>query len=85
VGQLVDPWSSSPGVPSSRLATVQVRWQKRRAKKELFELCYCMMDEFMVRGSKGPMQWMLDLWTYDLKMLTIEPAVSTSIGAMAMS
>jgi hypothetical protein len=44
-------------------------------KKSSLNLCYCMMDEFMVRGSKGPMQWMLDLWTYDLKMLTIEPAV----------
>lgn len=26
------------------------------------------MDEFMVRGTKGPMQWMLDLRTYGLKI-----------------
>jgi hypothetical protein len=27
-----------------------------------------MMDRFMVRGSAGPMQWMLDLRTYGLKI-----------------
>lgn len=27
-----------------------------------------MMDKFMVRGTKGPMQWMLDLRTYGLKV-----------------
>jgi hypothetical protein len=27
-----------------------------------------MMDQFMVRGSHGPMQWMLDLRTYGLKI-----------------
>jgi hypothetical protein len=27
-----------------------------------------MMDEFMVRGSHGPMQWMLDLRTYGMKI-----------------
>ena len=26
------------------------------------------MDKFMVRGSHGPMQWMLDLRTYGLKI-----------------
>jgi hypothetical protein len=26
------------------------------------------MDRFMVRGSHGPMQWMLDLRTYGLKI-----------------
>jgi hypothetical protein len=39
-----------------------------------------MMDEFMVRGSKGPMQWRLDLWTYGLKMLTIEGHVDWCNG-----
>jgi hypothetical protein len=27
-----------------------------------------MMDRFMVRGSHSPMQWMLDLRTYMLKI-----------------
>lgn len=27
-----------------------------------------MMDAFMVRGSKSPMQWVLDLRTYGLKI-----------------
>jgi hypothetical protein len=46
-------------------ATVQVRWQKRRAKKSCLNYVNSMMDEFMVGCSKGPVQWMLgfaDVW-----------------------
>ena len=38
-----------------------------------------MMDNFMVRGSEGLMQWMLNLRTYGLKIhttLTTEGSIS---------
>jgi superfamily II DNA or RNA helicase len=37
-------------------------------KKTCIKLVTSMMDAFMVRGTQGPMQWMLDLRTYGLKM-----------------
>jgi hypothetical protein len=36
--------------------------------KGCLQLVQQMMDQFMVRGSHGPMQWMLDLRTYGLKI-----------------
>jgi hypothetical protein len=36
--------------------------------KGCLQLVRQMMDRFMVRGSHGPMQWMLDLRTYRLKI-----------------
>jgi hypothetical protein len=36
--------------------------------KGCLQLVQQMMDKFMVRGSHGPMQWMLDLRTYGLKI-----------------
>jgi hypothetical protein len=36
--------------------------------KGCLQLVKQMMDRFMVRGSHGPMQWMLDLRTYGLKI-----------------
>jgi superfamily II DNA helicase RecQ len=40
----------------------------RRRPKGCLQLVQQMMDRFMVRGSHGPMQWMLDLRTYGLKI-----------------
>ena len=38
------------------------------SKKGCLQWVTQMMDQFMVRGSQGPMQWMLDLRTYGLKI-----------------
>jgi superfamily II DNA helicase RecQ len=38
------------------------------SKKGVIEAVRQMMDRFMVRGTAGPMQWMLDLRTYGLKI-----------------
>jgi hypothetical protein len=40
----------------------------RQRPKGCLQLVQRMMDKFMVRGSHGPMQWMLDLRTYGLKI-----------------
>jgi hypothetical protein len=40
----------------------------RRRPKGCLQLVQQMIDRFMVRGSHGPMQWMLDLRTYGLKI-----------------
>jgi hypothetical protein len=40
----------------------------RQRPKGCLQLVKQMMDRFMVRGSHGPMQWMLDLRTYGLKI-----------------
>jgi superfamily II DNA helicase RecQ len=40
----------------------------RRRPKGCLQFVQEMMDKFMVRGSHGPMQWMLDLRTYGLKI-----------------
>jgi hypothetical protein len=40
---------------------------KKRPKRCL-QLVQQIMNKFMVRGSYGPMQWMLDLRTYGLKV-----------------
>jgi hypothetical protein len=37
-------------------------------RKGCLQFVQDMMDKFMVRGSHGPMQWMLDLRTYGLKI-----------------
>jgi superfamily II DNA helicase RecQ len=42
--------------------------QPHRRPKGCLQLVQEMMDKFMVRGSHGPMQWMLDLRTYGLKI-----------------
>ncbi|KAE8823008.1 hypothetical protein PTNB85_10187 [Pyrenophora teres f. teres] len=41
---------------------------QRRRPKGCLQLVQKMMDRFMVRGSYSPMQWMLDLRTYGLKI-----------------
>jgi superfamily II DNA helicase RecQ len=40
----------------------------QRRPKGCLQFVQEMMDRFMVRGSHGPMQWMLDLRTYGLKI-----------------
>ncbi|KAK4944533.1 hypothetical protein LTR66_014488 [Elasticomyces elasticus] len=40
----------------------------RPGKRGCSQFVARMMDRFMVRGSHGPMQWMLDLRTYGLKI-----------------
>ena len=40
----------------------------RPRKRGCLQFVERMMDRFMVRGSHGPMQWMLDLRTYGLKI-----------------
>jgi RecQ family ATP-dependent DNA helicase len=40
----------------------------RRRPRGCLQFVKEMMDKFMVRGSHGPMQWMLDLRTYGLKI-----------------
>ncbi|CAG5136910.1 uncharacterized protein ALTATR162_LOCUS4 [Alternaria atra] len=41
---------------------------RQRQPKGCLQFVQEMMDRFMVRGSHGPMQWMLDLRTYGLKI-----------------
>jgi hypothetical protein len=42
--------------------------RRQRRPKGCLQFVQEMMDRFMVRGSHGPMQWMLDLRTYGLKI-----------------
>jgi hypothetical protein len=67
-GQSSPGGSSSPANRSNPVLAARVRGQMRRTKKSCLDYVKTMMDEFMVRGSKGPMQWMLDLRTYGLKI-----------------
>jgi hypothetical protein len=41
---------------------------RRRRPKGCLQFVQEMIDKFMVRGSHRPMQWMLDLRTYGLKI-----------------
>jgi superfamily II DNA helicase RecQ/uncharacterized C2H2 Zn-finger protein len=41
---------------------------RRARRKGCLQFVQEMMDKFMVRGSHGPIQWMLDLRTYGLKV-----------------
>ncbi|KIV98742.1 uncharacterized protein PV09_09494 [Verruconis gallopava] len=58
---------SSPGNPSSPAIEPRGRPQTCHVRTCL-DIVNDMMDQFMVRGTKGPMQWMLDLRTYGLKI-----------------
>jgi hypothetical protein len=42
--------------------------QRRRRPKGYLQFIQEMIDQFIVRGSHSPMQWMLDLRTYRLKI-----------------
>lgn len=42
--------------------------QRRHPRRSFREWLVAMVDKFMVRGTHGPMQWMLDLRTYGLKV-----------------
>ena len=39
-----------------------------------------MMNRFMIRGSHSPMQWMLDLRTYGMRIITTPPVQVILIG-----
>jgi hypothetical protein len=41
---------------------------QQRLRKGCLQFLQGMLDRFMVRGSHSPMQWMLDLHTYGLKI-----------------
>jgi hypothetical protein len=41
---------------------------RRRRRKECFQLVKEIINQFIVRGTHSPMQWMLDLRTYGLKI-----------------
>jgi superfamily II DNA/RNA helicase len=59
---------SSPGNASSSPTIQSHGRSKGRRANSCLDSVNTMMDGFMVRGSKGPMQWMLDLRTYGLKI-----------------
>lgn len=42
--------------------------QRRRPRRSFRQWLASMVDTFMVRGTHGPMQWILDLRTYGLKV-----------------
>jgi hypothetical protein len=62
--ELADPIEDS----SDKLDSAYKRDPSRQLQhpKGCLQLVQQMMDKFMVRGSHGPMQWMLDLRTYGL-------------------
>jgi hypothetical protein len=61
---------SFPPVLSSliKLARFMVVEHAMRSGGDCLQSLGVMVDRFMVRGSNGPMQWMLDLRTYGLKI-----------------
>jgi superfamily II DNA helicase RecQ len=59
---------SRPEDASSPIVGARIQSQVRHDKKSCLHYVNTMMDEFMVRGSKSPMQWMLDLRTYGMKI-----------------
>ena len=63
-------WASSSvyGQSSPPRGPAAVPRRREKKRKSCLEYTTEMMDQFMVRGTKGPMQWMLDLRTYGLKI-----------------
>lgn len=55
-----------PAGPSSPLT--QFRQVQRRTRRSFREWVAEMVGQFMVRGTNSPMQWLLDLRTYGLKI-----------------
>jgi hypothetical protein len=61
--------SRSPSQASSHSGVVHFSQPERYGLRRSFaDWVTRQMDSFMVRGSRGPMQWMLDLRTYGLKV-----------------
>jgi hypothetical protein len=56
------------GYESNDSGDESINPRRRRQYRSSFEWVRKMMDEFMVRGTGSPIQWMLDLRTYGLKI-----------------
>jgi hypothetical protein len=65
---LADPQDSSEETDNFNNSAYENSPSPRRRPKGCLQIIQQMMDRFMVRGSHGPMQWMLDLRTYGLKI-----------------
>jgi hypothetical protein len=66
----IAPLSSPPASPASSLASSdgQPLWSHYTPVRSFREWLVLLMDSFMVRGTHSPMQWMLDLRSYGLKI-----------------
>lgn len=60
--------SSPCGFDDSGYESEEMPSQRRRRGRSSFEWVRKMMDGFMVRGCGSPMQWMLDLRSYGMKI-----------------
>jgi hypothetical protein len=65
---LADPQDSGEETDNFDDSAYKSGLSPRRHPKGCLQIIQQMMDRFMVRGSHGPMQWMLDLRTYGLKI-----------------
>jgi hypothetical protein len=65
---LPDPQDSDEETDDNNNSAYESGPSPRRRPKGCLQLVQQMMDRFIVRGSHGPMQWMLDLRTYGLKI-----------------
>ncbi|KAJ6117766.1 hypothetical protein N7512_007491 [Penicillium capsulatum] len=61
------PMASSPP-PSSQMLGQFTQEQRRHPQRTLPEWVKYMVDTFMVRGTNGPVQWLLDLRIYSMKV-----------------
>ncbi|KAJ5609933.1 hypothetical protein N7510_006652 [Penicillium lagena] len=62
------PGSSPAFEPVHRREPMQFSQQQRRKPRPFREWLRLLTDTFMVRGTHSPMQWMLDLRTYGLRI-----------------
>jgi hypothetical protein len=65
---LADPQDSSKETDNFNNSAYENSPSPRRRPKGCLQIIQQMMHRFMMRGSHGPMQWMLDLLTYRLKI-----------------
>jgi hypothetical protein len=65
---LLDPQDSDEETDDNNDSAYESGPSLRCCPKGCLQLVQQMMDRFMVRGSYRPMQWMLDLRTYGLKI-----------------
>lgn len=67
------PMASSPPASSQMLGRF-TQEQHRHPRRTFPEWVKYMVDTFMVRGTNGPVQWLLDLRTYGMKVFFNTPA-----------
>ncbi|KAJ5162549.1 hypothetical protein N7492_007941 [Penicillium capsulatum] len=67
------PMASSPPASSQMLGRF-TQEQRRHPQRTFPEWVKYMVDTFMVRGTNGPVQWLLDLRTYGMKVFFNTPA-----------